>query len=107
MSSPLLAPDDDMDALILPAAIDAFGSSPSTFFSTSLSSSPSPTRSISYSALMAQEIQRRANAKIALDEFGNDDEKIAEQKGKEALRRMLWGKEISDMFPVECVRDFG
>jgi hypothetical protein len=107
MSSPVLAPDDDMDALILPAAIDAFGSSPSTFFSTSLSSSPSSTGSISYSAFMAREMRMRANARKVLHELGNDDGKVAEQKGKEALRRMLWGKEVSEMFPVECARDFG
>jgi hypothetical protein len=95
-----------MDALILPAAIDAFGSSPASFFSSSLSRSLGPTASLSYSVLMAQEMQRRANAKKRLDEFDNDNAKMAEEKGKEALRRMLWGKEISDLFPVECARDF-
>lgn len=101
------APDDEIDTLILPAAIDTFGSSPSTFFSTSRSRRPSLTGSLSYPALMAQEMQIRASAKKYFDELGNDGANMAEQKGKEALRRMLWGKEILEMFPVECVRDFG
>ena len=105
--SPILEPDEEVDALILPAAIDAFGSSPSSFFSTPLSNSPSPTSSLSYSALIEQEIQRRADAKKRISDLDNDEEKFSSEKGKEALRRMLWGKEISDSFPVECVRDFG
>jgi hypothetical protein len=96
-----------MDALILAAAIDKFGSSPASFFSSPPSNSHSPTGSDSYRALIAQEMQARTNAKKRLDELDNHDPKIAEEKGKEALRRMLWGKEILDLFPGECARDFG
>jgi hypothetical protein len=27
-------------------------------------------------------------------------------RGKETLRRLEWAKEIADIFPVECERDF-
>lgn len=104
----LLAPyDDEMDASLLPAMIEALGTSPSSLFSSSSSSSPRPKGYYSYSALIAQEIQRRANAKKRLEELDNEDAEIASERGKEALRRLLWGKEITDMFLAECVRDFG
>jgi hypothetical protein len=93
--------------LLLPAAIDTFGSLPSSFFSSPPSRGPNITGSFSYAALIAQEIQKRADAKKRLDELGDDEKIKASEKGQEALRRMLWGIEISNMFPVECVRDFG
>jgi hypothetical protein len=36
----------------------------------------------------------------------NDDANIASERGKEALRRLLWAKEITEKFPDECVKDF-
>jgi hypothetical protein len=95
-----------MDALILPAAIDAFGFKPAAFFASS-TCGHSAKRSESYTELILKEIQKRHDASKPLQELDNNDERIAEQKGSEALRRMLWGKEISDLYPVECARDFG
>jgi hypothetical protein len=95
-----------MDALILPAAVDAFGSRPAAFFS-SFTGSSGTEQPESYSALISKEMQVRNDAKKRLEELNKDNAKFAEQKGQEALRRMLWGKDISDLYPVECARDFG
>lgn len=92
--------------MILPAAIDAFGSKPAAFFSSS-TCCHSTERSESYPGLILKEIRRRRDARKRLENLDTNDEKLAEQKGREALRRMLWGKEISDLYPVECARDFG
>lgn len=95
-----------MDALVLPAAVDAFGSRPVEFFSSS-AYCPGREASESYSTLISKEIQARTDAKKRIESINHNDTKFAAQKSREALRRMLWGREISDLYPVECARDFG
>lgn len=94
-----------MDALVLPAAVDALGPRPAALFSSpTFNASTEPAES--YSAFVSKEIQARTDAKKILEELDSNDPKYTEQKSKEALRRMLWGMQISGLYPAECARDF-
>lgn len=75
-------------------------------FSSSPSSWSSPARRHSYSTFISKEIQMRDKAKERLDRLKRDERECSLLKGKEALRRLKWAKEMADMFPQECERDF-
>ena len=48
----------------------------------------------------------RNEAKEHLDHLKSDEPEFSLLKGKEALRRLKWAKEMADIFPEECERDF-
>jgi hypothetical protein len=86
---------------------DKLDSSSSTSFSSSTTGSLNSATPQRYASLIEQEINDRVKANKRLEELDdNDDAEIASEKGKEALRRLLWAKEIAELFPEECTRDF-
>jgi hypothetical protein len=67
---------------------------------------PTPARRHSYPAFITKEIQTRDRAKKRLDLLKKDEPESELLRGKETLRRLEWAKEIADIFPMECERDF-
>ncbi|KIM97323.1 hypothetical protein OIDMADRAFT_20532 [Oidiodendron maius Zn] len=89
-----------------PVKDGALPASSAALFSSSPSSWSSPARSHSYSTFISKEIQMRDKVKERLDHLKRDEEGSSLLKGNEALRRLKWAKEMADMFPEECDRDF-